>query len=68
MKLQFFAKKDNAPPNVEWVRVYIDEQGIWAIFGDSLEDVLSPCAEVMNITTTPSLLEGFTILKIEVYP
>jgi hypothetical protein len=67
MKLQFFAKKDDAPPNVEWVRVYIDEQRIWAVFGDSLEDVSSLDAEFMDITSSVEWLEGFTIVKIEVY-
>jgi hypothetical protein len=65
MKLQFFARRDNTS---EWVRVYMDEQRIWAIFGDSLEDVMSRDAEFMDITTQATLLEGFTILKIEVYP
>jgi hypothetical protein len=62
-QIQFFARKDN-----EWVRAYIDDRGrLWAIFGDSLEDVSSLDAEFMDITSSVEWLEGFTIVKIEVY-
>jgi len=50
-----------------WVRIIFDECHLWAIFGDTKNEVLNPDAEPINITEYPELIQGYAIEKVEVY-
>jgi len=54
-------------PSGGWARVWIDDRGVLAVFGDDFEDVAGADAEFINISKCPQFIEGYIILKIDVF-
>jgi hypothetical protein len=66
-KLQIQILAYNPSSVAPWVRVVFDEQHLWAIFGDSPAEILSPDAEPMDVAANPEFLQGYIIKQINVY-
>jgi hypothetical protein len=66
-KLQVQILAYNPSDAAPWVRVIVDECHLWAVFGDTFNDVIRTDAEPMNITSDPEFLQGYVIREVRVY-
>jgi hypothetical protein len=66
-KIQVQILAHNPSDVAPWVRIIIYDNHVWAIFGDSEKEVSDPNAEPMNVATDPEFLEGYKIVKVNVF-